>query len=326
MNSHGWIINLTGLFLHNLMLKKLILLLTNRIFGNRRRIFSCHVATNNDIVIMIDFPNAKINLGLHVTAKRTDGFHDIETVFYPVKFSDILEILTVDKPVKDLPSYGFKSSGIKIPGNPADNLCVKAWSVLQKKYSLPVSVIHLHKVIPPGSGLGGGSSDATHVIKLINRLCKLGLKRSDLMEIASEIGSDCAFFVQNEPVLAFGKGDRFKKTEINLKGYFLRIVLPGIEVSTKLAYSKTTPKKPEQSLEEIIRLPVNKWRNSLVNDFEEPIFSIYPELKKIKDQLYVSGAVYASMSGSGSSIYGIYESPPPKENLFQNSLVWDEYL
>lgn len=326
MNSHGWIIKLTGLFLHNLMLKKLILLLTNRIFSFGVRFFSCHADTNTDKIKMIDFPNAKINLGLNVTAKRSDGFHDIETVFYPVKFSDILEILPIEKPVNDSSSYSFKFSGTKIPGNPAENLCVKAWSVMHRKYSLPVSAIHLHKVIPPGSGLGGGSSDATHMIKLINRIYRLNLTSSELMHIASEIGSDCAFFVQNEPVFAWGKGDRFKKTEINLKGYFLRLVLPEIEVSTKLAYSKTSPKKPEVSLEEIIRLPINKWRNSIVNDFEEPIFAIYPELKRIKEHLYASGAVYASMSGSGSSIYGIYEKPPPKENFFQNSLVWDENL
>lgn len=275
---------------------------------------------------MIDFPNAKINLGLHVTAKRTDGFHDIETVFYPLKFSDILEILPIEKPDNDSTSFSFKSSGLNIPGLPAENLSVKAWSVMQKKYSLSATAIHLHKLIPPGSGLGGGSSDATHMIKLVNRLYKLNLTNSELRRIASETGSDCAFFVQNEPVLAWGKGDRLKQIEINLKGYFLRLVLPGIEVSTKFAYGKTTPKNPEQSLEKIIMLPVDKWKNSLVNDFEKPIFSIYPELKKIKDQLYESGAVYASMSGSGSSVYGIYENPPPHEKDFGHGLVWDENL
>jgi 4-diphosphocytidyl-2-C-methyl-D-erythritol kinase len=275
---------------------------------------------------MIGFPNAKINLGLHITVKRSDGFHDIETVFYPLKLSDILEILPIEKPENHSFSYLFKSSGIKIPGNPEENLCIKAWSVMQEKFSLPLSAIHLHKLIPPGSGLGGGSSDATHVIKLLDRLYKLNLTPGQLMQIASEIGSDCAFFVQNEAVLAYGKGDRFKKTEINLRGYFLRLVLPGTGVSTKLAYSKTTPKKPSQNLENIIGLTVDKWKNHLVNDFEEPIFSIYPELKRIKDQLYESGAVYASMSGSGSSIYGIYRNPPPPEYFFTNSLVWDEKL
>jgi 4-diphosphocytidyl-2-C-methyl-D-erythritol kinase len=259
---------------------------------------------------MIGFPNAKINLGLHITVKRSDGFHDIETVFYPLKLSDILEILPIEKPENHSFSY----------------LCIKAWSVMQEKFSLPLSAIHLHKLIPPGSGLGGGSSDATHVIKLLDRLYKLNLTPGQLMQIASEIGSDCAFFVQNEAVLAYGKGDRFKKTEINLRGYFLRLVLPGTGVSTKLAYSKTTPKKPSQNLENIIGLTVDKWKNHLVNDFEEPIFSIYPELKRIKDQLYESGAVYASMSGSGSSIYGIYRNPPPPEYFFTNSLVWDEKL
>lgn len=275
---------------------------------------------------MIGFPNAKINLGLHVTEKRPDGFHNIETVFYPISFSDIVEILPLKISGKDSTSYNFKTSGIKIPGNPAENLCLRAWSVMQKKYSLPPSAIHLHKLIPPGSGLGGGSSDATHLIKLADRIYKLNLTSSELIDIASEIGSDCAFFVKNEPVLAWGKGDKLKQTEINLKGYFLRLVLPEIEVSTKFAYGKTTPKKPELSLENIIMLPVDKWRKSLVNDFEEPIFSIYPGLKRIKDQLYESGAVYASMSGSGSSVFGIYENPPPDEKFLANSLVWDENL
>ncbi len=273
---------------------------------------------------MIAFPNAKINLGLHITAKRPDGFHDIETVFHPIKLSDIVEIVPYNSGTITPPKFKFHSTGIKITGKKSDNLCIKALTIMQKRFSVPSASVHLHKIIPLGSGLGGGSSDASYVILLANKLFGLGLSQDELIKTAAEIGSDCAFFIYNEPVLAFGRGDKFRKISLNLGGYFLRLVLPGIEVNTKFAYSILQPKTPEFDLEETIKLPVNLWKTRLVNDFEAPVFARYPELGRIKEQLYKSGAVYASMSGSGSTIFGIYDCLPVADRFPSHYKVWDE--
>jgi 4-diphosphocytidyl-2-C-methyl-D-erythritol kinase len=254
---------------------------------------------------MITFPNAKINLGLKVLEKRTDGFHNIETIFYPVGLSDILEII----PSKD-GVLTFEPTGLRVPGDKNDNLCVKAFHLLSSILHLPPVKIHLHKVIPTGSGLGGGSSDGAFAIKMLNDLFLLGLSDDQMMDYARNLGSDCAFFILNRPVFAFNKGDHFEPLELDLSGYRIEVVTPGIHVSTAEAYSMIDLRAEswthESPLKEIIRKPVVEWEKNLINDFEKPVFNKYPELKRIKQDLYEKGALYASMSGSGSSFYGIF--------------------
>jgi 4-diphosphocytidyl-2-C-methyl-D-erythritol kinase len=254
---------------------------------------------------MIAFPNAKINLGLKVLDQRTDGFHNIETIFYPVGLSDVLEMV----PSKD-GILTFESSGLHIPGYNNDNLCVKAFHLLSSIFHLPPVKIHLHKVIPIGAGLGGGSSDGALTIKLLNDLFLLGLTCDQMMYYARKLGSDCAFFILNRPTLAFNKGDRFEALDLNLSGYRIEVVSPDIHISTAEAYSMidtgAESRIDDFSLNDIIRQPVVEWRKILINDFEKPVFKKYPELRRMKQDLYDQGAIYASMTGSGSSIYGIF--------------------
>ena len=271
---------------------------------------------------MIIFPNAKINLGLHVTSKRDDGFHNLETVFYPIQLCDIIEIL----PSPSARETSIHISGLNIPGDKKENLCIKAWSLMQKKYRLPHVKIHLHKVIPFGSGLGGGSSDASHVILASNQIFKLNLSQSDLMEIAINTGSDCAFFILNQPAYAEGRGEQLKQCELDLSGYYLHLVVPRVHVDTRLAFGLIQPKAPKVSLREKIALPVSEWEDQIINDFEEPIFQMFPELRKIKMKLYENGAVYASMSGSGSAVFGLFEKQPVSLLPFENCFNWSKQL
>ncbi len=270
---------------------------------------------------MITFPNAKINLGLHIVEKRPDGFHNIETCFYPVNWCDIIEINESKKTT-------FRSTGIAIPGNSNDNLCLKAFKLLQKDYQLPNVEIHLHKNIPIGAGLGGGSADAAFVIKAIAQKYDLIFENDLLKFYASQIGSDCAFFIDNQPSIAFEKGDVLSPIDLDLKGKYLVLVYPEIHIDTKTAYSGVNPRKPEQSIEQIVtNSPINEWKNFLVNDFEKGIFQKFPELEKIKSRLYDSGAMYAAMSGSGSTIFGIFdEEVDLKNSLPKNYRIWSEYL
>jgi 4-diphosphocytidyl-2-C-methyl-D-erythritol kinase len=248
---------------------------------------------------LIVFPNCKINLGLHVLGKRSDGFHNLETVFYPVKIYNIVEAVQSEK-------FQFSSSGIVIPGN--DNICVKAYELLKKNIpSLPAVKLHLHKIIPPGSGLGGGSADGAFTLKLLDKKFDLRLTTGDLMRYALQLGSDCPFFLLNQPCVASGRGEELEITAIDLAAYKLFIVNPGIHIATKWAFSKLKLKKHQTSIKDIIKLPVENWKEKLINVFEEPVFEEYPGIKKIKDQLYNSGAVYASLSGSGSTVYGIFK-------------------
>jgi 4-diphosphocytidyl-2-C-methyl-D-erythritol kinase len=254
---------------------------------------------------MITFPNAKINLGLKVLEKRTDGFHNIETIFYPVGLSDVLEIV----PSKD-GIFSFKTTGLPIPGDKEKNLCCRAFHLLSSIFHIPPVKIHLHKVIPIGAGLGGGSSDGAFSIKMLNDLFLLGLSDDQMMDYARNLGSDCGFFILNRPVFAFNKGDHFEPLELDLSGYRIEVVTPDIHVSTAEAYSMIdlhagswTHGSP---LKEIIRKPVVEWKKNLINDFEKPVFKKYPELERIKQDLYNRGALYVSMTGSGSSIFGIF--------------------
>lgn len=256
---------------------------------------------------MIVFPNCKINLGLHVVNKRDDGYHDLETIFYPIPLKDSLEIIVdTNAPNKTIE---FSQSGLLVKGNNQDNLCVKAYNLLAAEYpNFPAVKAHLHKAIPMGAGLGGGSADASFMLKLLNEKCNLSLSEERLMHYALQLGSDCPFFIYNKPCFAKGRGENLSPIQLNLKGYQLVIVNPGIHISTALAFSGCKPQNPSISLKEIVKEPVEKWKNLLINDFEDSIFRAYPEIEEIKKNLYSKGAIYASMSGTGSSVYGLFSS------------------
>jgi 4-diphosphocytidyl-2-C-methyl-D-erythritol kinase len=255
---------------------------------------------------VISFPNCKINLGLNVVRKRSDGFHDLETVFYPLPIYDVLEIIPADATGgKDII---FKSTGIPAGANDENNLCAKAYQLLKKDFpQLPAVEMHLHKIIPVGAGLGGGSADGSFTLKLLTKLFDLKPGDRKLMDLSLSLGSDCPFFILNKPCFATNRGEILNLLTIDLAQCRLLLVNPGIHIRTAHAFSQITPNSPEESIKEILQLPVRSWKNRLKNDFEEPVFKQYPEIGKIKDELYDAGALYASMSGSGSSVYGIFE-------------------
>ncbi len=266
---------------------------------------------------MVLKPNSKINLGLHVVRKRADGYHDIETVFFPLGLSDSLEItLSADG------QFRFSSTGLKIPGDPATNLCVKAYELMKEHFQIPAVNIRLEKIVPIGSGLGGGSSDGAYTLTGLNELFKLGLSTAHLKAFASRLGSDCTFFIENTPSFAKGRGEQLEKIQLNLSGLYMLIVIPQVHVSTSDAYSMIQPTKPAKLLKEIVSLPVSEWKGKLVNDFEAPVCSKYPLIGQIKDLLYNKGAIYSAMSGSGSAVYGLFSEIPPVEGLFPGCFVW----
>ena len=255
---------------------------------------------------MISFPNCKINIGLNIVNKRSDGYHNIETVFYPLTLCDALEILPAGIGRSE---DEICIEGMKLEGATEQNLCMKALRLMQKEMSMPPIKIVLMKKIPVGAGLGGGSSDAAFTLKMINTFSGTGYSEERLSEMASVLGSDCAFFIVNKPVFACGKGDQLSQIAFTLAGFTIVIVKPPIFVSTAEAYSGTTPKLPEHSLRELIQLPVTEWKDVIKNDFEPTIFSRYPEIAAIKNQMYEMGSLYSSMSGSGSSVFGIFNGP-----------------
>ena len=252
---------------------------------------------------MITYPNAKINLGLNIVEKRPDGYHNLETVFYPINLQDALEVTKLEGEGE----YNLKVSGVPIEGEPDNNLVVKAYRLLKKDFPdmAPIN-IHMYKHIPTGAGLGGGSSDAAFMLKLLDKKFKLNLSTEKLEEYAAILGADCAVFIQNKPVFATGIGNIFEEISLSLKGYYIVLIKPNIFVSTKDAFANIHPKQPAHSLKEIVRMPVETWRATMKNDFEESVFQKFPEIAAIKDKLYDMGAVYASMSGSGSSVFGIF--------------------
>lgn len=257
---------------------------------------------------MISFPNCKINLGLHVVNKRADGFHDIETVFHPVTWCDALEV--IENP-GGTSSFDYSQSGLLIEGSLQGNIIFKAWQDICKITSVPPIKLHLHKNIPMGAGLGGGSSDAAFFIKLLNDKFNLALSIDQQKRIASTLGSDCAFFIENKPVMAVGRGDLFSEIKLDLSSYYILVVFPGVHSNTKEAYSGLTPTQPTYNLKEVIQNhPVHEWKDLLVNDFEKTVFKRFPEIKQLKETLYSKGAIYASMSGSGSAVYGIFDREP----------------
>ena len=250
---------------------------------------------------MIFFPNAKINLGLNIIEKRPDGFHNIETLFVPCsEYCDILEVLYAEK-------FSMHLYGIALDGDPMDNLCVKAYRLLADIYDLPPVAIHLYKKIPVVAGLGGGSSDAAGTLILLNKMFSLELTDEVLAAHAASLGSDCPFFIYNRPIYATGRGEILSPVEILPDDYRIELVNPDIFISTKEAYAGVTPRKPEISISEIIKRPVEEWWGLLKNDFEESLFLKYPSLAAEKEALYARGAVYASMSGSGSALYGLFK-------------------
>ncbi len=268
---------------------------------------------------MVTFPPSKINLGLQILSKRTDGYHNISTCFYSFPWTDVLEILPFN-------SLTFRQTGLAIPGNAEDNLCLKAYHILKEDFKIDTVQIHLHKNIPTGAGLGGGSSDAAHTIRLLNALFELDLSAERIMQYASRIGSDCAFFIQDRPMLGSGRGELLELANINLKGYYIVVLVPAVHVSTAEAYNGVTPHIPDSELHELIGMRIAEWRDRLVNDFEMSIFQKYPMLQQLKEKLYSNGAVYASMSGSGSSVFGIFEKEIESKNLFRDSFGWSGWL
>ncbi|MEY2587996.1 MAG: hypothetical protein RLY11_1845 [Bacteroidota bacterium] len=263
---------------------------------------------------MVVFPNAKINLGLRITSKRNDGYHNLDTVFYPIPLFDILEVVSST-------SFQFQTSGKKIEGNQDTNLCIKAYQFLKKDFpQLPSINIHLHKNIPMGAGMGGGSADGAFMIKLLNEKFQLGLNDSQMSAYALQLGSDCPIFIHNKPSYATGRGELLEEISLDLSHYYLLLVSPGIHVSTAEAFKGIQPNEGITSSKEIIRLPINEWKDTLINDFEISVFENHPVLKSIKGKMYGLGAIYASMTGSGSTVYGLFNDAPNYKDTFDAAI------
>lgn len=264
---------------------------------------------------MISFANAKINIGLSITEKRWDGYHNIETIFYPIQLYDVLEFNSSE-------DYNFEALGIEIPES-GENLCTKAYQLLQSDFPAvkPVS-IKLLKNIPVGAGLGGGSSDAAFVLKALNDSNNLGLSAEILREYATKLGADCAFFIENKPLFAEGIGTYFSPVKVDLSDYYIVVIKPDIHISTAEAYSSITPQIPKVDLKRAIQLPIQEWKFHITNDFELGIFEKYPLIRQIKQKLYEKGALYSAMSGSGSAVYGIFEDKVDLEDLSSMGTIY----
>jgi len=252
---------------------------------------------------MVVFPNAKINIGLNVVEKRSDGFHNIESVFFPVmELYDVLDIIKSDQAGVD-----FMSTGIEIPSKAGEkNLCEKAYDLLQRDFDISGVKVHLHKVIPIGAGLGGGSADAAFMLKALNELFELNINNHQLVKYAQQLGSDCAFFIENKPFYAFDKGDRFESIDLDLSEYEIKIEYPEIHISTLEAYAGIVAKHSENKLKQLIKQPIETWKGKIKNDFETSIFPNHPKIEELKAQMYNNGAKFASMTGSGSAVFGIF--------------------
>jgi 4-diphosphocytidyl-2-C-methyl-D-erythritol kinase len=269
---------------------------------------------------MFSFPPCKINLGLNVIAKRPDGYHDIETCFYPIPWTDIVEVIPFD-------TLRFTSSGLAIPGNEQDNLCLKAYALLKQKFDLAPVKIHLHKILPTGAGLGGGSADAAHTLRLLNAVFNLNLSVTQLRNFAATLGSDCAFFIEDKPMIGKGRGEILEDIEISLKGKFIVLVNPGIHVSTAAAYSGVKPAPHKKNVADVIREGISvAWQTELINDFEESVCKVHPQIQQMKQTLLSRGAFYASMSGSGSTVFGLFNEPINLKDDFNGMIYWSGAL
>ena len=263
---------------------------------------------------MVTFPNCKINLGLHILAKRDDGFHDIETVFYPIHFKDALELITHTNGNTEV---DFTATGLAVDGKPEDNLCIKAYHLLKKDFpQLPHVKIHLHKTIPMGAGLGGGSANAAFMLKLLNQKFNLNLSTPKLLNYSYQLGSDCPFFIINKSCFATGRGEKLEEIPLDLSAYKIVLITPGVHINTGWAFSQIKPALSKKSIKEIIKQPIETWKDELTNDFENPVFTSHPQIKEIKDTLYQQGALYAAMSGSGSTVFGIFNTEPNNQNKY----------
>ncbi len=265
---------------------------------------------------MLFFTNCKINIGLNITEKRLDGFHNLETVFYPLKLQDAVEFIETDEQTT------VQTSGIKLDVSAEDNICHKVYRLMSKHYDIPQLKIHVHKAVPVGAGLGGGSANAAGLIKQINNEYNLGISIDKMEELAAEIGSDCPFFIRNKAVFAIGRGEIFEQLSLDLSKYYIYLIKPDIYVSTASAFAGIKPRQVEISVKELINNPLNEWKYFIFNDFETNIFKQYPVLAEIKQDLYKIGAIYASMSGSGSTIYGIFEEKPKEIPKYKNAFNW----
>lgn len=279
---------------------------------------------------MITFPQAKINLGLNVVSRRQDGYHDLETVFYAIPLHDTLEIRTMDERFPSLAACDLKTTGDAVACDETDNLVVRAYNLLAKDYVLPRVHAHLYKQIPSQAGLGGGSSDAAYMIRLIDERYRLNIGNAEMERYAARLGADCAFFITAEPAYATGIGDQLAPVvglEEKLRGLHLAVVKPDIAVSTRDAYQAITPRQPQKNCRDIVRQPIETWRQELTNDFEAPVFALHPRLADIKAALYDHGALYAQMSGSGSALFGIFkDEPEDMARLFPDCRVYTMQL
>jgi len=268
---------------------------------------------------MILISPAKINIGLHIIARRPDGFHDLQSVMYPVGLSDILEIRETEQGSEALL---FSQSGITIPGGSEKNLCEKAHDLFTRRRDIPPVEIHLHKQIPVGAGLGGGSSNASLTLLGLNKLTPDPLSPETLHDMAAILGSDCPFFLHKHAMMMEGRGEVLSPSSLSLEGLYLVLLFPDIHISTPEAYSGVTPKMPPTHLEQLLEVPVSKWKKNIVNDFEKGIFKKHPKIATLKEELYNAGALYASLSGSGSSIYGIFPEAPELPEAVTPYIIW----
>lgn len=272
---------------------------------------------------MVIFPKAKINIGLRITGKRSDGFHNLETIFYPVCLCDAIEFVVADSSLKE---DSLNVTGALTDRNQSNNLVIKALIKIREFRKIPFLRIHLHKAIPAGSGLGGGSSDASAFLKTLNRYFNLEIKDEKLKEMSMELGSDCPFFIEGNPSFARGRGEILTSVNLLTEGLILLLVNPGISINTKEAYGNCTPKKPDSNLRELYDLDISEWKDLIINDFEESIFKRHPQIAEIKKSLYDIGAVYSSMSGSGSTVYGIFRSKPEIPESLRGKVIYSDIL
>jgi len=283
---------------------------------------------------MVVFPNIKINLGLYITGKRPDGYHNIESIFYPVQWKETLEITDRQEGLEAFPQLQsltevgkvrFMSYGIPIPGNADSNLCIKVYQSLEEWFNLPSIDMHLLKTLPIGAGLGGGSADTAFTLKALKDYFQLRLSDVEAKDLLAKIGSDCPFFWENKPMFVYGRGEKMRPIDLDLSKYFVLIVNPNIHISTKEAYSGVKPSAPAIDLEMMPSIGLEGWKDVLVNDFEASVFPKYPIIKEIKERLYAKGALYASMTGSGSTLYGIFEESP-SDLEFSQYITWNGKL
>ena len=264
---------------------------------------------------MINFPIAKINIGLNVVSKRDDGYHNLETVFYPVPIKDALEVFPMEDGFPSDVRCDLKVTNLFIDGDEQKNLVVKAYNMIAQDYELPRVHVHLYKHIPTQAGMGGGSSNCAYMIRLLNEMFSLGMSDEKMIGYAARLGADCAFFIKAQPAYAEGIGEKLQPISIDLSGCKMLVVRPNIPVSTKEAFSLITPQVPKKNCLDIVRQPIETWKDELVNDFERSVFAIHPEIGRLKEMMYEQGAIYAAMSGSGSSVFGLFSDTPDEKSF-----------